>query len=248
MTEVRLDQGQGISTASRSETWLGVVVTGRFPERALITLLVSTAGFTLASAAGWAADQIWQAEDLARYLNVDAEANLPTWLGASLLLLSAVLLAVIAFAPVQARSARGYWLLLSGVFLLLSIDETTRLHESLGEALQRAWETEGLIRFAWILPYGVVGLLLLVALIPFLVALPGRTRNLFLLAGVLYVIGAAGINALTGALIEGDPPQGAITVLGHVEEILEMSGVSLFLFALLDYLRSAVLILEPQSD
>jgi len=237
-----------VSEGTGNQNTLRVVVAGRFPERAFYTLLGLTAVFIVMSITARAALRIWEIDDLSAYLNVDSEANLPTWFGTALLLFSAALLAVIASTPIRSRPSRWYWLLLSFVFVLLSIDEATRLHESLGEALQRSWETSGVLRFAWILPYGLVGLLLLGAMIPFLIALPGRTRNLMLLAGFLYVFGAAGVNAVSGALVDADRPDGLLGVINTVEELFEMVGISLFLYTLLDYLRTADPIAAPLTD
>jgi hypothetical protein len=223
--------------AAEVESRLTVVVTGRFPERTFVFLLVALVTITVISFAAHAADRLWGIDSLFGYLNVDSEGNLPTWFATALLLAAAALLMVIAYTPVANRPRRWYWILMSIVFLLLSIDEATRLHETLGESLRDAWNTDGLLRFAWVVPYGVAGIVLLVVLVPFLLALPDRTRNLFLLAGFIYVLGAAGLNAVNGALLSGDPAKGVVGVVGHFEEVLEMFGVSLMIYALLDHVR-----------
>jgi hypothetical protein len=216
-----------------------------------VALLAIAAGLILSSLVTQVAARVWQIDRVAGYVSVDGKANLPTWFGASLLLMAAALLAVIAYTPIKAKPPRRYWLVISAIFVLLSIDKATRVHKGIGEAFYRAGGTEGAFRAAWTLPYGIIGLLLLAAFIPFLLSFlrsfPSRTRNLFLVAGVLYVLSAAGMDALGGELIDSYPPEGWLISLGHIEEGLEMTAVSLFLFGLLDYLRSSALVPEPQA-
>jgi hypothetical protein len=210
-------------------------------------LAVTVVLLASASVAARGAGLVWDIKDLTRWFDVDAEANLPTWFAASLLMLSAVLAATIACSPTRGVTKRWHWVLLSGVLVALSIDEATRLHEGIGEGLQQAWETDGLLNFAWVVPYGLVGLVLLVLMIPYLAALPPRTRNLFLTAGVIYVIGAAGVNAIIGSLIDSNPPDGLVSGLGLLEEVMEMAGLSILLYGLLDFVRSAAVPSMPDS-
>jgi hypothetical protein len=72
--------------------------------------------------------------------------------------------------------------------------------------------------------------------LPFLARLPARTRNLFFLAGFVYVSGAIGFEMVGGrqAALYGDDNL-TYKLLAHVEESLEMAGLVVLLYALLDY-------------
>jgi hypothetical protein len=72
--------------------------------------------------------------------------------------------------------------------------------------------------------------------LPFLARLPARTRNLFFLAGFVYVSGAIGFEMISGrhAALYGDNNL-TYKLLAHVEESLEMAGLVALLYALLDY-------------
>ena len=76
------------------------------------------------------------------------------------------------------------------------------------------------------------------ALVPFLLQLPRRTARLFMAAGGIYLSGAVGLEILGNSM----SLQSLKNTLGYsmqtlAEEGLEMLGVVLFLYALLDYMR-----------
>ncbi|HEX6144165.1 MAG TPA: hypothetical protein VFZ01_15720, partial [Geminicoccaceae bacterium] len=93
---------------------------------------------------------------------------------------------------------------------------------------------------------GIVVVIFGLIYLRFLLALPRRTQSLFLLAGALYLGGAIGIEMLAWhyryPLHAPDPTdwEGSKDIvwalLSHLEEVLEMVGVAIFLYALLSYL------------
>ena len=67
------------------------------------------------------------------------DASVGAWYSSLLLLFCSILLAIIAAS--KRRLGERYtfhWGFLSGIFLLMSVDEIARLHESFGSALERA--------------------------------------------------------------------------------------------------------------
>jgi hypothetical protein len=168
---------------------------------------------------------------------VDGEANLPAWLSAALLLLAGLLLA--AIASVHRRRARqaGYWLLLSLIFVFLSLDEVAQLHELSIRPLREQFHASGFLYYPWIIPASLGVTLLAVGYSRFLIVLPSRTRWLFLFAAALYLGGSLLVEALSAmqASLHGQQTLGYHLIV-TVEELLEMSGVVVFLYALLDYL------------
>jgi hypothetical protein len=169
---------------------------------------------------------------------VDGEANVPAWFSATLLQLCSVLLAAVGMAHRRRSGQLVPWLLLALIFAFLSLDEVAQIHELAIRPLRERFETTGFLYYPWILPAGLGVATLAVGYSGFLLALPGRTRWLFLLAGALYLGGALGIEAVSGreAWLHGEE---SVTyhLIVTLEELLEMSGLVVFVYALLDYLK-----------
>jgi hypothetical protein len=169
---------------------------------------------------------------------VDGEANIPAWFSGALLLFAALLLGAIASAERRAGGQAALWTLLAVVFVLLSLDEVAQLHELSIRPLRDHFHATGLLYYTWVVPAGLAATAVAVGYSGFLVSLPGRSRWLFLLSGAIYVGGALGVEALSGrqASLHGEHSLGYHLIV-TVEELLEMSGVVVFIYALLDYMR-----------
>lgn len=107
------------------------------------------------------------------------------------------------------------------------------------EPLRNKLNVGGLLYFAWVIPGAIfVGACLLVY-VKFLSDLPAKTRGMFLIAGTLYVGGAMGMELLGGYHTElyglENMPYVLITTF---EELLEMLGIAVFIYALLSYISS----------
>lgn len=172
-----------------------------------------------------------------RWINLfhlDAEANIPSIYAALLLLLAAALLALIG------RSAQRdalYWKVLATIFAYLSIDEAVGLHELLTRPMQDLTGATGWLHFAWVIPMALVTAVVFLLYLPFLLRLPRRTATAFVIAGVLYVGGAIGLELLSGVLMGPDASTSlAYQLTAAVEETLEFAGVLVFIAALLAYL------------
>ncbi|MBL8155414.1 MAG: hypothetical protein JNM70_14615 [Anaerolineae bacterium] len=169
--------------------------------------------------------------------SVNAEQTIPTWYATLLLFGAAVLLAMIAVAQRQDddRSWR-HWAGLAVIFVYLSMDEGAVIHEIVADGLQNTLNLTGYLTFGWQIV--AVPLLIVFGLLyaRFLWRLPARTRNLFILAGLIYVGGALIVEAISANQYDRD---GGITfpylAIATIEEMGEMLGATLFIFALLDY-------------
>jgi hypothetical protein len=73
----------------------------------------------------------------------------------------------------------------------------------------------------------------------FLAHLPRRTRYQFLTAGAIFVIGAIGLEMVTASYEEAYDSMG-IAVLTAGEELCEMLGVVIFIYALCSYISSYI--------
>ncbi|WP_017301333.1 hypothetical protein [Nodosilinea nodulosa] len=174
-------------------------------------------------------------ESLMRLTDLDDETSFSTWFSTLLLLFCAFLMMIIAL--VKRSLKEGYvshWWGLSTIFLLLSIDEASQIHEiasGLSGVLGMA-EQEG--RILWVVPYILFVLAVAGIYAKFLWSLPGHIRNLFCLAGAIYVGGAIGLEML-GFFLPSD-----VYLFILIEEFMEMAGIAILAYALLIYLNGYI--------
>jgi hypothetical protein len=163
-------------------------------------------------------------------LSLSYEGNLPTWYASALPLVCAALLAWISSTE---PTDRRHWRALALGFLLISIDEVIGLHEHLSPLIA----TEGLLHFGWVIPAGVLVVVLFFTFLGFLRRLSRETARVFLLAGALYVLGAVAGDLPLGwwTATHGDENLG-YALIDWCEETLEFVGLTLFASALLDRL------------
>lgn len=178
-----------------------------------------------------------QIERIMQLLDVGLEANIPTWFSSGLFLLCAGLIAAIAAAKSPGNYQRHWWAM-AIVFVLLSADEAAALNDGLTSLLHNALDTSGFLALAWVITAILFVVIFVLAYIPFLRALPQRARRLFILARGLFVFGAVGLE-MVGAYYSGLEQANDLifAAIWITEEFLEMLGVSLFVYALLIYLR-----------
>ena len=98
-----------------------------------------------------------------------------------------------------------------------------------------------LLSVAWV-PFGAIFVLIVaLAYLRFLAALPVKTKYLFLIAGTLYVGGALGIEILGGRHTYLYGRENFVyAMFVACEEGLEMLGVVVFIYALLSHLGSTM--------
>lgn len=169
------------------------------------------------------------------FLDLDGESSLGTWT-AAVLLLTCGILSLAEAALARSADSRWWrnWALLGAVFVLMSLDEVGRLHDRISKPLQSLLGTSGVLHYAWLVPVLALGVAFLLYQARFLLAL-GRTGRHLLLAGVVFVLGAAGLEMAQGVAITagGRSPW---DVFPLVEELLEFAGVMLALRALVVHL------------
>jgi len=173
-------------------------------------------------------------------INLDEEANIPTYVSSFLLLVSGVLLAIIAMGEKKRDSKHvRHWVLLSGLFFYMSLDEAAGIHEQLNGPINEMLDVGGISYYGAVIPGIMATLFLLVIYFRFWMGLPPRSKYLFMVSAVLYVGGVIGLEMVGGihASLHGieNLHYGILTT---VEETLEFSGVTMFIYALMDFLRS----------
>lgn len=174
-----------------------------------------------------------------RQLDMDQENSLPTWLSSFLMTACAAAAGCIALLKRNERQPFATAFAMLGLlFLALSIDETASFHESLIVPLRSAFDTSGVLYFAWVIVGAPLAMLVFLVFLPMLRGMGWCGVRLFL-AGATFVAGAVGFELFGGWLdSNGLRQSGAYEIEVLFEETLELAGLSLGLFALLDYLAA----------
>ena len=170
--------------------------------------------------------------------SVNSEESIPTWYSTLVLFFSAILLAFIAAMKQKDQEPyRYYWVGLAFIFLYLSMDEGAAIHEIFSDPLQVTFNTTGYLAFGWQIAFVPLLLLFVLLYFRFLLHLPPRIRNLFIVAGLLYVGGAVIVEAISANrwYVDGGVSFSYLAI-ATVEESFEMLGITIFIFALLTYI------------
>jgi hypothetical protein len=204
------------------------------PTRIVTFLLIVTATLILAHIVFIS---LWYHEVISsdnwHYISIfdlDEEASLGTWFSAILLLVAAQLLLVIGIFHKQQQQRYSIgWLVLATGFYILSLDEVAGFHELANTAMTTHWSIFGL----------VITIIIAILYLKFLWILPVKTRYLFIISGLLYIGGAVCMEWGTIWYEEHDQLDSlAYNLWNALEEGLEMLGIVIFIYSLLDYMRS----------
>lgn len=186
---------------------------------------------------------------LIRQFDLNGEANIPAWYSSVTLLICSVLLATIA----SVKNANGdkyalHWKTMAIVFLFLALDEVAQIHEMITVQVRRtAFHPSGFFYYSWVIPYGIVVIILGLSYLRFLAHLPAKIRWLFVIAGGMYVGGALGMEMVAGFHRSLYWNKDVVhTMMTIVEEFLEMTGIVVFIYALTSYMSLYVKDLQIQ--
>jgi len=173
---------------------------------------------------------------LVDYFNLSYESNFPTWVSVLLLFGCSLTLFLISSAKKTSENRFfRHWRGLSFIFLYISLDEATEIHERANQ-----WtDFDGFLYFGWVIPGSIVVTILFFTYLRFLKALPTDYRNKFVVAGAVYIGGALILEMILGKATTGVGAHDlAYGLLDIVEETMEMVGAAFFLVTLLRYLQS----------
>lgn len=170
-------------------------------------------------------------------LDVDVEQSIFTWVSVLAFFFAAQLLFWIGREKFATGDRfRWHWCFLAAVFLMLSLDEFSSLHEKVSAVLARQFDNTGVFYFAWAAPAGVLSLLGLAAFIPFIRSFPPRHGRLLLLSALIFLFGAVGMEMIGGAIAESyGLGSMSYRLATTVEEGAELAGVLLFIYVLFEY-------------
>jgi len=241
-----------------------------YVKKIVRAMIIAVLLITLVSFAARVAMYIWGQEgylQALRIFDVGEERSIPTWFESIQFLLCSMLLAVVTVAKKQRNDRYSlHWGFLSIIFLVLSLDEVASIHEAIGAQSERllhnttGFTPGGAIKFFWVVPGAIFVFIVLLAYLRFLADLPRSTRNSFLFAGALFVLGALGFEMLSAQVSSSSEgianffgmelglsghsgsaiPKIMIGLQTCFEEMFEMLGLTAFIYALLAYIRSYI--------
>jgi hypothetical protein len=191
---------------------------------------------------GWTGEVPEYAVHFFSMFNLNTEGNVPSWFSALLWAFASGLTILVGAAKRGEGNLSWRWGGLAAVFLLLSLDEASSLHENIGEVLALFIQGQGALAWPWVF-YGfalflIVGLVML----PLLLSLPRSAIVGFSLAAAVFLAGGLGIEMYSAAIydeaVEFAPGLSWPWIIA-AEEFLEMTGVIIAIGTLLQLLRRA---------
>ena len=157
--------------------------------------------------------------------DLDEEESFGTWFS-TMILLYASILALYAAGLVRAGGGRlhRWWMALGLALGAMSVDEVVGLHELLNSIDEDSQWT--VAAFFLVVAAGL-------CFLPFLWHYRWRTSGLLFAAGLVFLSGALGLEHFSGNQVNSLE----YNMLTGVEEGLEMAGVILLVYALLDFIH-----------
>jgi hypothetical protein len=173
------------------------------------------------------------------FFDASSEANIPTFFSSLILFISAAILYVIYKTAPKGFGKKRYWQILMIIFAWLSVDETASIHEQFGKIGKTFHLHSGYLYYSWIIPYIFIAIIAFFFFLRFLFKLPHATRILFIISGVVYTGAAICFELFEGNIAKKYGPNTLNDLLlSATEEFLEMTGVIIFIYALLRYVAA----------
>lgn len=175
--------------------------------------------------------------------DMDTEYNVPAYFSTVIILFAAFLLNTIAtFKKKNGESYAIHWRILAIIFVYLSMDEMIGIHELSSRPAHKFFGGGWLLYYyGWVIPGSILVIIFAILYFRFLLHLPPKSKLLFSIAGVLYVGGAIGMELVSNHY---DTLYGVENFTYHmivtIEETLEMAGIILFIYALLNYISANI--------
>jgi hypothetical protein len=195
-------------------------------------------------------------DKLFKLFNVDFERNVPTWFASmGLGLVGFHFLLVSYYRHLLQKDFVLHWFFLGLIFMAISMDEFGQLHEQIIRPLRDSFNTSGFLYYPWILPAGILTVIVGGIYYVFIQELLWETKLAFILAGLFYVGGALGVEAIGGYYFDnyirpyGTSYNLVYLFITHLEELFEMIGTVLFLYVGMRYVQMMGLSkLEDSND
>ena len=175
--------------------------------------------------------------------NFNSEKNIPSVFSGFLHFFASVFLAVVGFSAININTSQIFWFTLSFIFLFFGFDEISRIQETISRHTAVPDQTTGPFLYTRVIYYGSALILLGGLFFKPLFQLPRKTLLNFILAWVIFIVGAIGMKYVAGQYIyihKIDPAFVNVTpeifLLYSIKGFLEMFGVSFFILSILKFL------------
>jgi hypothetical protein len=127
--------------------------------------------------------------------------------------------------------------MLALIFAAVMVDEAITIHEEAIAPIRDALGvTEGWLFFAWVIPAGLLALLLFLIAIPFLRSLPAPSRSNLIVSAALLLSGALGVERIGDWYLSTKGDSFTYEMIGALEETLELLGAGYLVRSLLAHL------------
>lgn len=178
---------------------------------------------------------------IVRMFHFDGEGNISTLFAAYLIVGAAVLLAMAGWLRGRNIRDRMSWFGLSVLFLMLAADEVFKIHETVVGPMLRDDRLPAILHGDWIVAYLGAGAVLALVYLRWFLRLPNLLKARFVISGVIFVAGAAGMEfvarGLVGSGLASEAQSLPGDLLATVEESLEKVGMALFCMSLFAWLN-----------
>ncbi|MDH3601613.1 MAG: hypothetical protein OEU26_18530 [Candidatus Tectomicrobia bacterium] len=185
-------------------------------------------------------------KELSIFVNLNREGNLPTWYSSLQLFVVGSLLGLFTWRNLDWHNRRS-WLLpvLPLLFWLMSLDEVAQVHEKIGVLSHAALTNVDLEQTIfpktgyWIIVVGVPFLIVVMSLFSAIrsyLTNPPHLIRLFLIGLCIMMIGALGVETLHNFVGSKGSMLRFMLIFG--EEVCEMFGVTVMLWATVDLLQA----------
>ncbi|MBX2868248.1 MAG: hypothetical protein KTR18_06210 [Acidiferrobacterales bacterium] len=169
--------------------------------------------------------------DFVRLVDMDYEGNLPTLFSVLLFFLAAGLFWLLGLLCCSSGSTnknkdRYAWFGLSGIFVFLGLDEGAKIHEHVGDFMERYVAAEGFLYFPWVIPYVVIFSVLVLIYLPFFLRRSRTTQRFLCLSAFLFLLGAVVLDSIGGwEAYQNGTSTKLYSLFYTLEEVLEMVGL-----------------------
>jgi hypothetical protein len=173
-----------------------------------------------------------------RVFNIDQEANIPTWFTAGVALYLAMMAAMIA-SVVKSQGKKMAWawrgVALMGIYI--AMDEVAGFHELAIDPIRDNWEISPWLYQAWIIPAIILVISISILYFRFFWKLPFYTKFYLVIGTFVYLMGAIGVEAVGGFVLTTQGLNDWYVQLAHIEEFMEMMGLIIILYSVVEYAR-----------
>ena len=175
--------------------------------------------------------------ELSNRFDLNDENSVPQWFTQTMFFLIC-LSSLLAARLTTKKQGSGFWLLIAGLGLIMSIDDAATLHEFVLQTFHNTFFLDvksSVWVNAWLilLPFILIGSIWLCY--KAFITLPKRTSILITLSGGIYLFGAIILDSWTNHYVMYSFMEQGL--MGGLEGGFQMIGLSLLFFAIADYLE-----------